>query len=158
MARAFVSGVGWVEKQTKTVDIDTNGTHEIIPDKGHLIDKVIVNNNVPHYDDGFEDGFEDGKQAAEDAIEPLLDKIISIQNELLGVITFTVEGTEYTAIEGMTWREWCDSEYHMPGFWCDSMLNSVLGTKNGLSNYVKFDNNNVRPDDTIVAGRAYVLG
>lgn len=115
MAKAFVSGLGCVERQTKTVDIDTNGTHTILPDKGHSLDKVIVNNNVPHYDDGFVDG----KKAAEDTIEPELDAILAIQYELMGVKLITCGSTEpltddntFFFKEGMTWREWCDSEYN----------------------------------------------
>jgi hypothetical protein len=143
MAKAFVGGLGWVEKQTKTVDITENGSIEIIPDRGKVFDSVTINTNTVG----------DSK-----AIEAALDEIISIQTELLGIITFTIDGTEYTADKDMTWSGWCDSEYDTAGFWYDSMLKAVLGTKNGLTNYVKFDNKNVRPDDTIVAGRAYVYG
>ena len=70
MAKAFVSGLGCVEKQTKTVDIDTNGSHEILPDRLHLLDKVIVNNNVPHYDDGFVDGKQAEYNAFWDIYQP----------------------------------------------------------------------------------------
>lgn len=28
-------------------------------------------------------------------------------------ITFTIDGTTYTALSGMTWAEWCDSEYNV---------------------------------------------
>lgn len=31
------------------------------------------------------------------------------------LITFTIEGTEYQAEEGMTWEEWVDSEYNVIG-------------------------------------------
>ena len=32
------------------------------------------------------------------------------------LITFTIDGTEYQAEEGMTWGEWCDSEYNTDGY------------------------------------------
>ena len=32
------------------------------------------------------------------------------------MITFTIEGTEYQAEEGMTWGEWCNSTYNTGGF------------------------------------------
>lgn len=56
MAKAFVSGIGWAEMQSKAVDITDNGSTDILPDGGNVLGKVTVNTNVPHYDDGYEDG------------------------------------------------------------------------------------------------------
>lgn len=50
MARAFVEGLGWVEQQTKAVDITENGTYEITPDRGMVLNSVMVNTNVPQND------------------------------------------------------------------------------------------------------------
>ena len=36
------------------------------------------------------------------------------------MIAFTIDGTEYQAEEGMTWGEWCDSEYNTDGFYFES--------------------------------------
>jgi len=33
------------------------------------------------------------------------------------LITFTIEGTEYTAEAGMTWEEWCNSSYNTGNFY-----------------------------------------
>ena len=46
----YLSGVGAVEKQTKTVTIAKNGTVEIIPDAGKIIEKVSVAVVVPDED------------------------------------------------------------------------------------------------------------
>lgn len=32
------------------------------------------------------------------------------------LITFTIDGTTYQAMNGMTWGEWVDSEYNTGGF------------------------------------------
>lgn len=32
------------------------------------------------------------------------------------LITFTIDGTTYQAIDGMTWGEWVNSEYNTGGF------------------------------------------
>lgn len=32
------------------------------------------------------------------------------------LITFTIDGVQYQAEEGMTWKEWCNSEYNVGGF------------------------------------------
>lgn len=50
MAMAFVEGLGWVEQQTKAVDITENGTTEIIPDRGMVLNSVMVNTNVQTID------------------------------------------------------------------------------------------------------------
>lgn len=58
-------------------------------------------------------------------IDEALDRIITIQNELLGIITFTIDGTEYTADKGMTWREWVNSEYNTIGLIVDTEYNVI---------------------------------
>lgn len=45
-------------------------------------------------------------------IETTLDSIIAIQEELIGIITFTIGGTTYTSLKGMTWSQWCVSKYN----------------------------------------------
>lgn len=52
-------------------------------------------------------------------VEAALDAIIAIQEELIGIITFTFYDTTYRAIEGMTWGEWVESEYNTDGWSLD---------------------------------------
>lgn len=59
-------------------------------------------------------------------IDEALDRIIAIQNELLRIITFTYNGTEYNAIEGMTWGEWVDSEYNTANAVVGGMYNNMI--------------------------------
>lgn len=33
-----------------------------------------------------------------------------------GLITFRIENLTYQAVEGMTWAEWCESEYNTAGY------------------------------------------
>lgn len=33
-----------------------------------------------------------------------------------GLITFTIDGVEYQAEQGMTWAVWCESSYNTDGF------------------------------------------
>lgn len=68
---------------------------------------------------------------------------------VLGHITFSLDGDSQVAIEGMTWVEWCESEYNTAGYIASG-------------NYVTFDNQNyyvtgVLPSDTIQGDRAYSL-
>lgn len=42
------------------------------------------------------------------------------------LITFTIEGVEYQAEEGMTWGEWCDSEYNTDGYWISGGYDDTL--------------------------------
>lgn len=55
MAKAFVSGVGAVEIQEKTIDITENGTIEILPDTGKVLSKVtaMVKAGEPEYTEGL---------------------------------------------------------------------------------------------------------
>lgn len=48
-------------------------------------------------------------------IDTVLDNIIAIQEGLVGTISFTIDGTEYTALSGMTWFEWVNSQYNTDG-------------------------------------------
>ena len=145
MAIAYVSGIGAATKQTKTVEITTNGTHEIKPSFRCVLDKVIVNTNVPSVD----------------TIEPMLDEIIAIQESLIPP-TFAVKHTttqEITTFEfkkGITWAEWCDSEHNTADYFCSG--DYVYG--GNLSAYIYDDYGNgimARPEDAIVADREYYL-
>lgn len=46
------------------------------------------------------------------------------------LITFTVDGVEYQAKEGMTWGEWCNSEYDNERFYIE--LDNRICTKGGF--------------------------
>ena len=36
------------------------------------------------------------------------------------IITFTIDGVEYQAEEGMTWGEWVDSEYNTDSYYIEN--------------------------------------
>lgn len=84
-------------------------------------------------------------------VEAALDAIIAIQEELIGIITFTVNGNEYRAIDGMTWGAWVDSKYNIDGFTveegyvCDADVAGFHGP----------DGNPVTPNMVIIAGASY---
>jgi hypothetical protein len=62
------------------------------------------------------------------------------------LITFTISNIEYQAEEGMTWEEWCNSEYNKNGFY---IKNSAPYAQNGIT--VLFKNNSiVYSYDTII--------
>lgn len=44
------------------------------------------------------------------------------------LITFTVDGVEYQAEEGMTWGEWVDSEYNTGNFIIDEDTDALFDT------------------------------
>ena len=41
---------------------------------------------------------------------------IIVKPDIAPLLTFTVDGIEYQTEEGMTWKEWCNSEYNTAGF------------------------------------------
>lgn len=91
-------------------------------------------------------------------LDTALDSIIDIQEELIGVtlITFTIDGTEYQAEEGMTWVEWCVSEYNIGDEWHTAGVDEyVIRTDNW---YLMHSDGKVQVGgDVAVDGATYVL-
>lgn len=78
-------------------------------------------------------------------------------------ITFTLSGYSYTALEGMTWREWVDTDNNIGGEYnCELVVvssdgehmesNAVYG---GI--FVMLGDNYISPDDLIIENGVYVL-
>lgn len=72
-------------------------------DTGDVIDDVNVDYATKTYVDGLIGD-----------INSVLESIINGVGILL--ITFTIDGTEYQAEDGMTWEQWVNSEYNTKGF------------------------------------------
>ena len=53
-----------------------------------------------------------------ETVDEALDAIIAIQKKLI-LITFIISGLEYQSEGGMTWEEWCDSEYNIADIYYD---------------------------------------
>lgn len=87
-----------------------------------------------------------------DAIEATLDRIIAMQRELIWgeTITFYIYANEHTALNGMTWGEWVESDYNTVGAYEDD--DRIL-TPSGPMFYP--DGGSVMSIDTIQAGVAY---
>lgn len=83
-----------------------------------------------------------------------LDHILAVQESLMGIITFTIGGTLYVALQGMTWREWCDSEYNVSGYYCTDGGD----VRNDNEDYVGYESDgaHVYDLDLIIAGTRYV--
>lgn len=81
---------------------------------------------------------------------PQYDGTVDItESETATLISFTINGTEHQAVEGMTWAEWCDSEYNTVGADCDdgTMVHYTL------TSFIV----GVSESDTIIDGNAYTL-
>ena len=75
------------------------------------------------------------------------------------LLTFTVAGIEYQAEEGMTWEEFCNSEYNTGGFYISDMY-----VKKGSypDRYEVYNDgyphtSKTNPPDTIINGHSYDL-
>lgn len=64
------------------------------------------------------------------------------------LITFTIGNAEYQAEEGMTWEEWCDSEYNTESYFYAGVH---VCNPNGF--YIS----TVTPSDIIENGKSYVI-
>lgn len=67
---------------------------------------------------------------------------------------FQINGKDYIAKVGMTWEEWCNSEYNTDGYWYDALIYSRGGTS-----YVAYSTETGGEADfwTIKAGHNYIL-
>lgn len=68
-------------------------------------------------------------------------------------ITFTVGSSSFEAEEGMTWSEWCDSEYNTDGYSVQGSTVRIGGS--AYHGYITLDDARVNPTDIIVDGTAY---
>lgn len=77
-----------------------------------------------------------------------------IANAVQQTITFTIGGTQYTALSGMTWSEWVDSEYNTRGF------KIAYGNINlsGQGTVEDIGGDTVSPNDVIIANYSYKMG
>lgn len=91
-------------------------------------------------------------------IESALDAIIAIQQSLTNgggkveEIAFTIDGTEYAAIDGMTWEEWCDSKYNTIYAYISDIYVQV-----GLEEMRHSDFSRVTKDEQINTNENYII-
>lgn len=73
-------------------------------------------------------------------------------------ISFTIGGTEYKALEGMTWAEWCDSDYNTDNFIYSNEFMIVcksIALGGYYNNAISFNGITVSPNEEIVSNYAY---
>ncbi len=82
-------------------------------------------------------------------------------------ITFTIEGTTYTARTGMTWKTWCASNYNNAGLVClagtriikyDIATTKLAYVLSVEQNGTSFTMTDVYGSDVITAGKSYSFG
>lgn len=66
-----------------------------------------------------------------------------------GPITFRIENLTYQAVKGMTWAEWCESEYNTAGY---AIIGDRISCTNGL-----FFVGNQKPSNVITNGAIYTV-
>ena len=78
----------------------------------------------------------------------------------VNIITFTINGTEYNAIEGMTWGKWVNSEYNIEkkyGLECEEINGAVIFKLNSGGYYVSEASLGVlHGNDIIIANGSYI--
>ena len=104
-------------------------------DTGDVLDDVTVNYATTAYVDGLIGD-----------INSVLESIIN-GGDSVSLITFTIEGDEYQAQDGMTWVDWVNSEYNTNGF-------MIYGEKIGRDWYTYIA---IIPSDVIIPNYAYKI-
>lgn len=122
-------------------DIAINGgssdANVVAVDTGDVLDDVTVNYATTAYVDGL--------------IGDINSILESIRNGRVGVtmISFTINGITYQAQEGMTWEDFCNSEYNNGRFRINSSSNIInVGDSSAIVM-------SVTPDDIIISNYAY---
>ena len=79
--------------------------------------------------------------------------------ESVPLIEFTIAGVTYSAEEGMTFAQWCDSEYNTGGFYVNAHgeINKSGTASGSVASDYEESGYYVHGDTVIVAGRAYVM-
>lgn len=82
----------------------------------------------------------------------------TIKNTTL--ITFTIDGIEYQAEEGMTWAVWAESEYDSNDEWYfldlpSSNTSQIRSNTNAAYGYMEYKNCGVLGPDAIISGAEY---
>lgn len=72
------------------------------------------------------------------------------------LISFTIDGTQYTALSGMTWGEWVASAYNTGGYAKHPNLDAIR--LNTVAIVYNNDGSYVKKNDKIINGRSYVHG
>jgi hypothetical protein len=85
--------------------------------------------------------------------------IVSIENEdneeFDSLTTFSIDGIQYSVIDGMTWADWCNSEYNTAGFYIKD-TSSFVSDING-KNVCATDGHEVLSTKNIYSGDIYHL-
>jgi hypothetical protein len=121
------------------IEINSGGSSDanvMAVDTGDVLDDVNVDYATTAYVDGLVGD-----------INSILESIINGGGDV-SLITFTFDGTEYQAEEGMTWEQWVNSDYNTKGCYIEGEqirtdLNSYIG--------------GVASSDVIIPNYAYVL-
>ena len=78
----------------------------------------------------------------------------------VNIIPFTINGTEYNAVEGMTWGEWINSDYNVEekyGLECKEINGAVIFKLNSGGYYVSEASLGVlHGNDIIIANGSYI--
>ena len=86
--------------------------------------------------------------------QTLIDWLLANATQV-NLISFTIGGISYTAEEGMTWYEWCQSDYNTSGWMCGDDSSNVRD--NGGTYIVRYSGTNVVGSDTIIESASYTV-
>lgn len=88
------------------------------------------------------------------------DKCYVYFDKVINIISFTINGTEYNAIEVMTWGKWVNSEYNIEkkyGLECEKINGNVIFKLNSGGYYVSEASLGVlHGNDIIIANGSYI--
>lgn len=152
---------------TGTVNITENGTHDVSNYANAVVD---VPNVIP---DGYikpsgtkeitKNGTHDVASYASVKVDVPSETVEEYDGSVTvsggsdsgaSLISFTIDGTEYQAVDGMTWADWIPSSYNTSGAYLDDS-NSVSGNTRGILSKAGMQYSQ-KGYDKIIANQAYI--
>lgn len=90
-------------------------------------------------------------------IENAIANIQSDENKEVVIISFSIESYQFQAEEGMTWREWANSEYNSDGACVYNQSSDTIRFVEYSLDVLSPSNAPVKGSDTIISGYFYYL-
>lgn len=123
-----------------------------------LQEKIITENGEYMPDDGY-DGLSKVVVKVPGEVVEIYDGGVIISGGTASLISFTIDGTEYQAEDGMTWEEWLESAYNTANYsylLLEGVDTVLLESVNSVYHYgLSYNDAFVPITDTVVADRAY---
>lgn len=134
-----------------------SGEYEKTTASGWPTEGYVFNEELSRCENGSTVSWDDTKKVI--VVSGNLSDKCYVYFDKVNIISFTINGTEYNAIEGMTWGEWINSDYNVEekyGLECKEINGAVIFKVGSGGYYVSEDSlGYLHGNDIIIANGSY---